>query len=220
MSGIISRKQTKILKGIAISAVVVQHIGQAFHIGIVNPLGPLGVFLFLFLSGYGMSCSYEANGRKKYFQKKLIKVYLPYCFTVMLFLIWMLSRNIEIEPSLIGRYLILWSLPQGSYWYLVLMFYWYVVFYLLTFCYDNDKILVPLLFAASALIIILQRFSRVYVWQFFSFPMGVMYAKHSDMLQRWNTRKFWGGGTAIISGLCMYCAKKDAICRKQRVGYC
>lgn len=194
MSGIISRKQTKILKGIAISAVVVQHIGQAFHIGIVNPLGPLGVFLFLFLSGYGMSCSYEANGRKKYFQKKLIKVYLPYCFTVMLFLIWMLSRNIEIEPSLIGRYLILWSLPQGSYWYLVLMFYWYVVFYLLTFCYDNDKILVPLLFAASALIIILQRFSRVYVWQFFSFPMGVMYAKHSDMLQRWNTRKFSGGG--------------------------
>ena len=194
MTGIISRKQTKILKGIAISAIIVEHIGQAFHIGLVNPLGPLGVFLFLFLSGYGLSCSYEANGRKKYFQKKIIKVYIPYCIAVVLFFVWMMCRNIEIEPNLVGRYFVLLSLPQGSYWYLVLMFYWYIIFYLLTFCYDNDKILVLFLFVASALIIIIQRFSRVYVWQFFSFPMGVIYAKHNDLLSRWNTRKFSGGG--------------------------
>ena len=194
MTEIISQKQTRMLKGIAISAVVVSHIGQAFHIGAVNPLGPLGVFLFLFLSGYGLSCSYEANGRKKYFQKKLIKVYLPYCIAVILFLIWVLCRNIEIEPSLVGKYLILWSLSQGSYWYLIFMFYWYVVFYMLTFCYDNDKILFPLLLVASALIIILQRFSRVYVWQFFSFPMGVMFGKHNELLKRCNSEKFSGGG--------------------------
>lgn len=53
-----SKEDTQILKGLAISMVIVQHLGQVFHIVALNPLGPIGVCIFLFISGYGLSCSY------------------------------------------------------------------------------------------------------------------------------------------------------------------
>lgn len=46
-------KETDILKGIAILMVVESHIGQAFGADFMSPLEPIGVFLFLFISGYG-----------------------------------------------------------------------------------------------------------------------------------------------------------------------
>ena len=45
---VISAQETNILKGIAILMVIVAHIGHAFSIGVVNPLGVIGVFCFFF----------------------------------------------------------------------------------------------------------------------------------------------------------------------------
>ena len=50
----ISKEDTRILKGLAISIVIVEHLGRVLHIGALNPLGPIGVFLFFFISGYGL----------------------------------------------------------------------------------------------------------------------------------------------------------------------
>lgn len=63
---VISRKDSAIIKAIAILLILVQHIGQAFNIAVVNPLGPIGVFLFLFMSGYGLTCSIISKGREQY----------------------------------------------------------------------------------------------------------------------------------------------------------
>lgn len=181
----ITRDGSSALKAVAIIMVITDHIGQAFGIGIVNPLGPVGVFLFLFLSGYGLSCSYEKNGRKRYFPKKLIKVYLPYVLTVMLFLLGCLCLRGELpDPAKAGRYLLLLTLPQGSFWYLRLLFYWYVVFYLLTFVYDKRRLLVPMLCAAALLIILIKRDEHVYIWNFLSFPLGVLAAKFPELIAK------------------------------------
>ncbi|MFA9398103.1 MAG: acyltransferase family protein [Clostridiaceae bacterium] len=177
---LITKGETQLLKGIAIIMVIIEHIGQAFHIGIINPLGPLGVFLFLFLSGYGLSCSYKKNGVKNYLSNKIIKVYLPYAFTVVLFLIWSLIINTTFSVTTIARYFVLLSLPQGSYWYLVLMFYWYIVFYLCSPIYKKIGILIAFMVVASLLITWLEGFSRGYVWQFISFPLGVVVGKYPD----------------------------------------
>ena len=47
----ITKEETQLLKGIAILLVVFEHIGQVFHLSVLNPLGPIGVCLFLFVSG-------------------------------------------------------------------------------------------------------------------------------------------------------------------------
>ena len=180
---LITREESSVLKAVAILFVVTEHIGQAFGIGIVNPLGPIGVFLFLFLSGYGLSCSYEKSGRKKYFIKKTIKIYAPYFIAVMLFLVWSLCVSGQFTDLItIGKFLLLISLPQGSYWYLILLFYWYIMFYLLSFIYNKGKILIPLLFASSLFIIFIMRCEHGYIWQFFSFPFGVLSVRYSKRI--------------------------------------
>lgn len=42
---IISRQTGSLLKGMAIIMIIVQHLGQAYKIGFINPLGPIGVFI-------------------------------------------------------------------------------------------------------------------------------------------------------------------------------
>lgn len=66
----ISKEDTQLLKGLAILMVIVEHLGQVLHIAALNPLGPIGVCLFLFISGYGLSYSYEKNGRNGYLKKE------------------------------------------------------------------------------------------------------------------------------------------------------
>ena len=84
----ISKEDTQLLKGLAIMMVIIQHIGQILHISVLNPLGPIGVCLFLFISGYGLSFSYEKNGRSGYFVKRVLKVYIPYLVSIALFCVW------------------------------------------------------------------------------------------------------------------------------------
>lgn len=81
----ISKEDTQLLKGLAILMVIVEHLGQVLHIAALNPLGPIGVCLFLFISGYGLSYSYEKNGRNGYLKKRVLKVYVPYLVSVIIF---------------------------------------------------------------------------------------------------------------------------------------
>lgn len=55
----ITKQQTTVLKAVSIIMVVIEHIGQVNNIGFLNPLGPIGVFVFLFLSGYGLYKSFK-----------------------------------------------------------------------------------------------------------------------------------------------------------------
>ncbi|NJE31526.1 acyltransferase [Lactobacillus agilis] len=173
---LITKEETLLLKGIAILMVVIEHFGQIVGLGFLNPLGPIGVFLFLFLSGYGLTRSYQKSGRDRYFIKKLQKVYVPYIFTVCVFTLWVLIIGKKTDLPLFIMELLLIKLPQGSYWYLVLMFYWYICFYFLTFIISNKRYLVTMMMFFSILIILIMNFNRLYIWQFFSFPLGVIAA--------------------------------------------
>lgn len=184
VSELISRRETTILKGLAIGMIIIQHIGQAFQISAVNPLGPIGVFIFLFLSGYGIMCSYRKNGLKNYFSRRLIKVYFPYAVSVLLFLVFQLLTYGYIDDiKIIPMYFFLVELPQGSYWYLVLMFYWYIVFFFIAKTTGNLKVLIPLMIVATIMILILKEFNRNFVWQFATFPMGVIAGAYPKQLK-------------------------------------
>lgn len=75
-----SKKQFQYLKGIAIFAVIISHIGNFSGKTWFTPLGGIGVALFLFCSGYGLLTSYYQKGLKQFWRNKLISIYLPFAF--------------------------------------------------------------------------------------------------------------------------------------------
>ncbi len=213
----ISKEDTKLLKGIAITMVIVEHLGQVFHINVLNPLGPIGVCLFLFISGYGLSCSYEKNGRARYFSKRVMKVYIPYLVSIGLFAGWSFFIGNVLTVGDIFNYAILVDLPQGSFWYLRLLFYWYIVFFFLTFIFENKKLLLFALCVLTIAITIYSGFNRLYIWQFASFPAGVIVSKHRSIMRKFS-KNIRGGALLFIASLIMVILKKTAYVESHELG--
>lgn len=112
------------IKGIAILAIMLSHIGNFSGKTWFTPLGGIGVAIFLACSGYGLTKSYEKNGLQRYWRKKLTGVYLPFLFVELLFSI-VLQRpfwDVILDITLIDI-----AYPYGWYmWYLFLCyaFFW------------------------------------------------------------------------------------------------
>ena len=83
----ISLEESNILKGFAIACVVVCHIGNHFTRA-TTPLGGVGVFIFLFCSGLGLSVSYRnkaiicggGDGFKRILEKTIYHSLDSICF--------------------------------------------------------------------------------------------------------------------------------------------
>ena len=157
--------------------IIVQHLGQNYHIGLVNPLGPIGVFIFLFCSGYGLQQSYKISGTKRYFRKKLVKVYIPFLVSILLFCVFTKILRLHDDINILN-FVFLIDLPQGSFWYLRLQFYWYFAFWILKNLRIPDKANAICMMGISVLTIFLSSFNALYIWQVFSFPMGVIAADY------------------------------------------
>ena len=172
-----SKKGTLSLKGLAILMIIVQHLGQNYHVGAVNPLGPIGVFIFLFCSGYGLQQSYKISGTKRYFRKKIVKVYIPFLVSILLFCVFTKILKLHFVIN-IFNFMFLIDLPQGSFWYLRLQFYWYFVFWILKNLKIPNKANAICMMGLSVLTIFLSSFNALYIWQVFSFPRGVIAADY------------------------------------------
>lgn len=187
-TSIISREDGSIIKAIAILLIVCQHVGQAFKISAVNPLGPIGVFLFLFMSGYGLTCSIIAKGREHYILNKVKKVYLPYAFSVVIFvLIQRLFFQNKISILGLCKYLSLYSLPQGSHWYMQLILLWYIAFWFLSFFLKKTSGIFGT-GIASILVLVGMRWNISAVWQVFSFPLGIAVALNQEKALEFKTK--------------------------------
>lgn len=79
-SSAIGRYNTTVYKGAAILSVMLCHFMGRFGHGITwfTPLGGIGVAVFLVLSGYGLTVSWEKTGHKAWWRKRLISTFLPY----------------------------------------------------------------------------------------------------------------------------------------------
>ena len=112
---------------------------------------------------------------------------------------------------------VLSNLPQGSFWYLQLLFYWYIIFFFLTFLFDNEKALVIALCVATLGITIYHGFNRLYVWQFASFPAGIIVCKHQELMDR-VSKKIRGGALLLVMALIMIALKKTQYVEVHELG--
>ncbi len=141
-----SSSVTQELKGFAILAVVFSHVGY-FLVADHRFLFPLsimagvGVNLFLFLSGYGLSVSALAKPRSigKFYVDRLSKLYVPMWICLGLFLILdFCLLGVRYEWSLIARSALgyfdhadIYRDINSPLWYLSLMIGYYLIFPLL-----------------------------------------------------------------------------------------
>ena len=121
----LSCEYTNCLRGIAILLVVLCHTADAFGTRILTPLGGIGVAMFLFLSGYGLSESYKKYGLKCYWRKKLLRVFIPYFLLQSISALYL--QHFEIIPFILDITGI-----KSEYWYISYLLQWYIIFYVLS----------------------------------------------------------------------------------------
>lgn len=189
----ITEEQSQICKGIAILLVIVTHYFGSVNSSIwlpvpfsaINiPFSGIGVFLFLFLSGYGLMASYLRNREsylKTYLGKRVLKLMAPY-WTVMIpfVVICFLSGRFRESPLHTAIYLL--GLDCGwhfdtSMWFISYIIYWYSVFYFfmkLEYGYHDvaKLIFIPaIIISVTILVLIYPHSARIYA---LAFPSGAL----------------------------------------------
>lgn len=131
-AAMISKDETKILKGIAIILVIVSHYYRYCCEGMLaSLLGSVGFFgaaLFAFLSGYGLEKSYQNSGiYRGWIVKKIKGVIIPF-WLVNLLSIFLVYQNFKEK--------IVWRAISGCddfvLWYVPFIMGFYLVFYFAT----------------------------------------------------------------------------------------
>lgn len=151
--------------------VLIGHIGQAIPgARIFTPLGATGVGVFLLCSGYGIEKSYTKNGRKHYWYKRLINVWLPY--VIIELLVWMVGLSSRL--SFMDLFLIHPLHPFG--WYMRYLFVWYILYYVYSFA---GKYRLHLLLASSVVAWLV--LDTLHAQNAFSFAIGVGLAKMTSI---------------------------------------
>lgn len=89
------RSFTTALKGIAMLTVVWAHASAKLGIGGIQFIAGVGVAIFLVCSGFGLEMSYQKNGLKKFWSKRILNVCVPFWVVELIGLL--LTREFTIQ---------------------------------------------------------------------------------------------------------------------------
>lgn len=212
-----SINHTSILKGVAIILVLMDHIGKQYNLSITRPSGAIGVCLFLIASGFGLNESFKKNGRKQYIRKRLIRVMVPYWIVLITLTIFYLI-NATFSLNIFAQNIFLIKLPDSAYWYLRIIIFWYIAYFLISFTHKKVKIFLLILATVIFSMITLQ--NRLYVWQIFSFPLGVIISDNLEIIKRLFMKKnFFIACASLILMIFMIFVKKMPVVNNNTYGF-
>lgn len=164
------------------------------HLGFIQKGGAIGVSIFLVLSGYGLTKSYEKikYDLRGYWKKRVVNVYIPFviCSFGIISVLYLTKSPILNAISEKNR-IILGALgfPNNLYdptmWYISYIFMMYLAFWL-TFNFFEKRIMrvvAILIFCGIVGVLSLFIYSNavgVYLYVF-SFPIGVIFALYNNI---------------------------------------
>lgn len=203
-----SKEHFQYLKGLAILAVMVGHIGNFSGKTWFTPLGGIGVALFLFCSGFGLTKSYQKNGLKHFWRNKLISVYFPFVAVELITAVAYKRTAINVLLELL---FIKMQHPYG--WYLQYLLVCYVLFYLGMRFIEDTRIRYVIwgTVAASTFVFC----SNLRGEQAISFLAGILLAEYlgdAANMSLGRRHAFAGGGLLILS-VCLLAVKQLPIAR-------
>jgi peptidoglycan/LPS O-acetylase OafA/YrhL len=178
-----SRDQTQSLSGIAISLILISHVGNFSGVRYFTPFGSIGVALFLMLSGYGLSESYKRNGLEKYLWKRIRRVLFPYWIIIIVYSVCDFRFNAYFNIGKPFKYAVFMDIPNVMYWFLYLIMFWYLSFFVINQCIKEPQHKIFSLFVISLALLFISR-SQLYAEQAFSFLIGVIISYKKDVIER------------------------------------
>lgn len=119
---------------------ICQKVRMTGILSFLNTVGPFGVSVFFFISGFGLQ---ENSSKKKYIEtfwkKRFKKIVIPYFIFNVLYLIYYICfENLDIKKIinkiLSGKLIVTYS------WYIVAILYFYMLFYFSFKFFENKKI--------------------------------------------------------------------------------
>lgn len=170
-----SKDFTLIIKGIAIIMVILSHVSNLLGYRYLAPFGGAGVTLFLIVSAYGLEFSYQKNGLKNFWRKRILAVMVVYWLIRIINYVLNIGKynlsNIILDLTLIKP-----LNPNG--WYMTYIAFCYVVFYFVTKFIKEDTKRYFTLLIVYLLTTLLS--NELWVEQFLSFPMGLLIYKYRN----------------------------------------
>lgn len=199
------KNYTTAIKGFSILTVFWAHSGAMLSVGGIQFIAGIGVALFLMCSGYGLEISYEKNGLKGFWKKRLLGVCIP--FWMIEFIGLVVTGTFSVKSYLFDFFFLR---PATSYgWFVGYIVICYLIFYAV-------KRLTPGEMRTAVL------FGAFFVWfvldsvffanpsmpflrarQMLSFPCGVLLAVNKDRIEQTLTKTksafiLAGGGTTCL----------------------
>ncbi len=203
---IINKNISKMIKGIAALFVLLNHIrcwiGELFQIGttageFMGRLSDIGMFCFLFMSGYGLYSSFQKSGIQHFWEKKIAKIYVPMIMANLVGIVtYYLFQGVILERQeffwiFLGRL----DSSNGIMWYIHYLFVWYLFFWLSVKLIENKRIFVVSWIVITCIMAFITPGGYGLANEYFlAFPCGVLMALCSK--RRW-PREDW----LIIIGL-------------------
>lgn len=172
----LSRDVANVCKGIAIGIVMLSHIGNAFGVRYLTPLGSWGVGIFLFLSGYGLELSTNKKGLQKFWRNRIITAWIPYAAAEIIgIIVGAIPEYTQLSMQDILSDLLLIRTVHPFGWYMQCLFLCYIGFYLAhkLFCSKKTGRYVVLLAFSLAFFVL---FRSLFKQQAFTFIFGVLVA--------------------------------------------
>jgi peptidoglycan/LPS O-acetylase OafA/YrhL len=194
-SGFFPLAATEELKGLAILAIIFSHIGY-FLISEHSFLFPLsimagvGVDLFLFLSGYGLTVSAikKKLGISQFYIKRLIKLFVPFWliliifFSLDYFVLHLAYGSAYLVRSFLGIFprADLYNDVNSPLWYFSLILFYYLI-YPFVFLLKNHRLSALVVYLISYLIVwlnfdFLSPVRHLHEVHLMAFPLGMLLA--------------------------------------------
>lgn len=207
---------TSVLKGMAILIIMVHHmVLRMSGAGLLLPfrgIGYLGVTIFFFCSGYGMTVSASKKGASYtdgFLIKRLLLIYVPAAFVntlYMLILSLFFDKNYTCIEWCSGIFLMVDV--DSSMWYIIAAFVWYAAFWIgLRFRTPNRRIAFLLVVSVVYIAVcLLMKLTKNWVDTAFMFPLGTAVASYQDKaLQKCSSCRLtvWLPVMLILCGSCM-----------------
>ncbi len=177
---------TNSLRGVAIISIIIGHFNYYVvpdrNLLFFGNLGSYGVPIFLLLSGYALSESYKKNLLINFFDKKFLRVYIPFIIATVVI---MTIDSILQQRSIYD----LWNYIQiivgyktfdRNYWFIHYLFYWYFIFVaVFSISTSNNKKIIFLL-CGAILPFIFKSFGGIAQTTSLCFPIGVVISLYKE----------------------------------------
>ena len=187
----LDRNYTTAIKGFSILTVVWAHSGARLSVEGIQFIAGIGVALFLMCSGYGLEVSYEKNGLKGFWRKRLLGVCLPFWTVELVGLL--ATGNFSAKTYLLDFCFLRPATGYG--WFMGYIVICYLIFYAVKKLVKDSRMQTLVLFGAFSIWFVLDsvffanpNMPFLRARQMLSFPAGVLLAVNKDKIGRTLTK--------------------------------